>query len=69
MKRMARVIGPIVCVLGLAACASSSRSTGAPAVEPAGYYEGGRCRIAGSECRWDRQCCTGRCYVDTGCSG
>jgi len=27
------------------------------------------CRAPGAECRWDNQCCSSRCYVDTGCSG
>ncbi len=27
------------------------------------------CIAAGQWCRWDSQCCSGRCYVDTGCGG
>jgi len=65
MSRFARVLGPIACLLALAACATSQPApTGVTA--PQG---GSECRKGGEPCRWDKDCCSGRCYVDTGCSG
>ena len=66
MSRVARVLGPAVLLLGMAACASSSEEwKGAAQMQPANA----RCRASGERCRWDDQCCSGRCYVDLGCSG
>jgi len=69
MKRIARALGPILCVLALAASAACA----APAAQSSEPHSSARqareCKIAGSQCRWDGQCCSGRCYVDTGCSG
>lgn len=68
MKRVARILGPIACALGVAACASSSRDTrGVTNSQPA--YGTPHCHVGGEVCRWDSQCCSGRCYVDTGCNG
>lgn len=63
MKTIARVLGPILIVAGVAACGSSMKSANV-AREPRS-----ECRAGGASCRWDNQCCSGRCYVDTGCSG
>jgi len=64
MKKILRLISPIACVIGLAACAlSSAQGTGAT------DKHGSACRKGGVQCRWDEQCCSDRCYVDIGCSG
>ncbi|HEY3819278.1 MAG TPA: hypothetical protein VGL81_19045 [Polyangiaceae bacterium] len=60
MRRIARVLGPILVVVGLAACGASNTQAN---------YARTHCRAGGTDCRWDNQCCSGRCYVDTGCSG
>jgi hypothetical protein len=65
MKRCVRILGAALCVLGLAACAASS-TAGQQANAPQQTNE---CSKGGASCRWDGQCCSGRCYVDTGCSG
>ncbi len=67
MKRIARALGPILSVLALAAsaaCAAPAQSS-----QPPSSAHGRACKVAGSECRWDNQCCSSHCYVDTGCSG
>ncbi len=65
MKRLARTLGPALVLLSLAACAASNRDErGVTNVQPTPA-----CMQAGAKCRWDEQCCSGRCYVDTGCSG
>lgn len=64
MKRFVRVLAPIVWILGLAACGASQAA-------PAGVTQmqaPAACKVGGEHCRWDGQCCSGRCYVDTGCS-
>ena len=61
MKRVIRIVGPILVVAGLAACGASTAQNSAPTRS--------QCRAGGTDCRWDNQCCSGRCYVDTGCSG
>ncbi len=61
MKRVIRIVGPILVVAGLAACGASTAESDAPTRT--------QCRAGGTDCRWDNQCCSGRCYVDTGCSG
>ncbi len=66
MSAIARVLGPVVFLLGMAACASSTSETrGATQMQA----PNARCRQSGDHCRWDDQCCSGRCYVDLGCSG
>lgn len=62
MKHVARVLGPILCVVALAACAAETSP-------PPAAQHAGQCTRPGDACRWDKQCCSGRCYVDTGCSG
>jgi hypothetical protein len=64
MKSVARILGPILIVAGLAACGSSMQSALVTDKE-----HKAECREGGASCRWDNQCCSGRCYVDTGCSG
>ena len=69
MTRIARALGPILSVLAvaaLAACAAPAAQSAEPQSSP-GHAR--VCKIGGSQCRWDNQCCSGRCYVDTGCSG
>lgn len=51
------------CLLGVAACATTTEDA-APMVP-----QHHACRVPGNRCRWDDQCCSGRCYVDLGCSG
>ncbi|MGD0524237.1 MAG: hypothetical protein ABSE49_03785 [Polyangiaceae bacterium] len=52
-------------VAALAACgASSTQSAMMREQDPKA-----QCWKGGTECRWDNQCCSGRCYVDTGCMG
>jgi hypothetical protein len=65
MRKAARVLGPILIVAGVTACGASSMQS-AVMTDPAGKTQ---CWKGGTECRWDNQCCSGRCYVDTGCSG
>ena len=66
MSAITRVLGPIVLLVGVAACAGTSEeSRGATQMQPASS----QCRPSGERCRWDDQCCSGRCYVDLGCSG
>jgi hypothetical protein len=65
MKKTARILGPILIVGGLTACAGSSAQS-AGLSEPDRKFQ---CTKGGTECRWDDQCCSGRCYVDTGCAG
>jgi hypothetical protein len=65
MKTASRILSLIVCTVVIAACAGPNASnTAASSPENAGV-----CKVGGIECRWDNQCCSGRCYVDTGCSG
>jgi hypothetical protein len=61
MKRIAKVFGPILIVAGRAACGASTPQSAAE--------HRNQCWRGGIECRWDNQCCSGRCYVDTGCMG
>lgn len=65
MKLFTRALGSIVLLAGLAAC-SATRDT-APVHAPSAGSNS--CRAGGTACRWDNQCCSSRCYVDTGCSG
>jgi len=64
MSAIARVLGPILIVVGLAACGAANDQTGVMSKQAPN-----QCREGGAACRWDNQCCSGRCYVDTGCSG
>jgi hypothetical protein len=64
MNPFARVLGSAVFLVGIAACASSPADTAIKTPRQAN-----QCKIAATQCRWDAQCCSGRCYVDTGCSG
>jgi hypothetical protein len=64
MKRCVRILGSALCALVLAACAASG-----PARQQANAPQPNECWKGGAACRWDGQCCSGRCYVDTGCSG
>ena len=64
MRSIARVLGPTLIVVGLTACGASSTQSISPE-----HDRKAQCRLSGTECRWDDQCCSGRCYVDTGCSG
>jgi hypothetical protein len=64
MSAIARVLGPILIVAGLAACGAASTQTGVMSKQG-----DNQCRAGGAACRWDNQCCSGRCYVDTGCNG
>jgi hypothetical protein len=65
MRATARFLGPILIVAGLAACGASTTQS-AIMTEP---DRNAQCWKGGTECRWDDQCCSGRCYVDTGCMG
>jgi hypothetical protein len=65
MRGTARVFGPLLIVTALAACGASSAQRAVMSSPPART----ECWKGGTECRWDNQCCSGRCYVDTGCSG
>jgi hypothetical protein len=65
MKSVARILGPILIVTGITACGASSMQS-AVMTE---HERKAQCWKGGTECRWDDQCCSGRCYVDTGCSG
>ncbi len=71
MRRHPRVLGSLVCAavaLGLGACAAPGQARdGVTNAQPS--YAAPGCIKAGDACRWDSQCCSGRCYVDTGCSG
>lgn len=64
MARWIRRLAPAVCALGLVACAAQGGEAHAEN-QPARTS----CRAGGAHCRWDGQCCSGRCYVDVGCSG
>jgi hypothetical protein len=64
MKRWIRILAPVICALGLFACAADEEHEHA-----ASAAEHASCRAGGAQCRWDAQCCSGRCYVDVGCSG
>jgi hypothetical protein len=69
MRRFARVIGALLCLGGYLACASSrGQAPGVTNVQPASTPPP-ECRAPGAYCVWDKQCCSGRCYEDTGCSG
>ncbi len=65
MRKLARIAAPIVCLVGLAACATTTgdRPGATEMQRPM------QCMSGGEHCRWDNQCCSRRCYVDTGCSG
>ena len=65
MQRIARILGPILIVAGVTACGASTAQSAVMTVQERKAH----CRTGGTECRWDDQCCSGRCYVDTGCSG
>jgi hypothetical protein len=69
MRPITRLAGSFFWLVILAGCGARGYPTapdqGAPTI---GAHEA-RCRAGGAECRWDGQCCSGRCYVDTGCSG
>jgi len=65
MKRIGRVVGPILVVAVLTACGASSM----PSAIMTPPEHSAQCWKGGTECRWDNQCCSGRCYVDTGCNG
>jgi hypothetical protein len=68
MKRLVRVVAPVACALGIAACASSSQDgRGVTNAQPSNGST--PCVSAGEWCHFDGQCCSGRCYVDTGCDG
>ncbi len=66
MSAIARVLGPLVLLLGVAACAGSNEETGGATQMQS---PSARCKRSGEHCRWDNQCCSGRCYVDLGCNG
>lgn len=68
MKRIARAIAPIACVIGLAA-STACGAEDAQSSDVSSPQHGKACKVGGSQCRWDGQCCSGRCYVDTGCNG
>jgi hypothetical protein len=65
MRRIAKVLGPILIVAGLAACGASTTQSAVMTEQ----VRKAQCGKGGTDCRWDNQCCSGRCYVDTGCSG
>jgi hypothetical protein len=73
MRRLARVIGALVCLGGLLACAvPRTEAPGVTNVQPDSTPPSKPkpvCRAPGDWCVWDQQCCSGRCYEDTGCSG
>jgi hypothetical protein len=65
MKSWKRLLGFVAFVAALSACGASSEEVRYPAKGNAVES----CRVHGAWCRWDDQCCSSRCYVDTGCSG
>ena len=68
MRFIARVLGPALFVFAIAACtACAGPAMGDTAINSPGHAS--QCKTSGSQCRWDAQCCSGRCYADTGCSG
>jgi hypothetical protein len=69
MRQLARVIGALLCLGGLFACAAPrTEAPGVTNVQPESK-PAPTCRAPGEWCVWDQQCCSGRCYEDTGCSG
>ena len=68
MRVLFRAVAPILLVCGIAACGASSDAIG-PKPGWGRTNAQGQCTGRGEWCRWDAQCCSGRCYVDTGCSG
>jgi hypothetical protein len=68
MKRLPKTLCQIVCVVGIAACAASNDDrSGVTSMQPSSGQPA--CLRANDWCRWDNQCCSGRCYADTGCNG
>jgi hypothetical protein len=65
MKLFTRLLGSALLLAGLAACSATGQTV--PAHGPS--TGNNSCRAGGAVCRWDNQCCSSRCYVDTGCSG
>jgi len=64
MKSIVHRSGPFLWLLILLGCGASGTESA-----PSASAHEARCRAGGAQCRWDGQCCSGRCYVDTGCSG
>lgn len=68
MRTLSRTVGAAMLLIGLG-CSAARGSTdgqGAGATTPGHAWQ---CKAAGTQCRWDTQCLSGRCYVDLGCSG
>jgi hypothetical protein len=65
MKSLKRAVGFVLFVAGLCACGASTDA--GPGLHRNGETQ--QCRLGGARCRWDDQCCSSRCYVDTGCMG
>jgi hypothetical protein len=69
MRRVARVMGALLSLGVCVACASTrAEAPGVTNVQPAATPPP-ECLAPGAYCAWDQQCCSGRCYDDTGCSG
>jgi hypothetical protein len=64
MKAIARIAGPVLFLLFVTACGTMADGTARPP-----HTGAAGCATGGERCRWDGQCCSGRCYVDTGCVG
>jgi hypothetical protein len=68
--RFGRVLAALLCAAVCVACASSrAQSPGVTNVQPPSATPAPACLAPGAYCAWDAQCCSGRCYDDTGCSG
>jgi hypothetical protein len=70
MRPFARVIaGALLSACACLACAASrAGAPGVTNVQPSATQPP-ECLAPGSYCATDQQCCSGRCYEDTGCSG
>jgi hypothetical protein len=73
VRLLALAAGMLPLLLGAAACAESVEprptSPGAAEMQAPELPAAGQCLRPGATCRWDQQCCSGRCYVETGCQG
>jgi hypothetical protein len=69
MRRWGRIVGALLVVGSGVACASSrAEAPGVTNLQPE-IVTPPACFAPGEHCVWDQQCCSGRCYEDTGCSG
>jgi hypothetical protein len=63
MIDLKRVVGLVLVSAALWACTANE------GLDQPGTARSQACRAGGVQCRWDNQCCSGRCSVDLGCNG